>query len=171
MQTLASGISPSKGGRNMPELCWEGWTPWQSLAQLDLKSVTQNPGAYAISAGKPISRAIGIDSEGILDIGESRSLRQRLRAFIRCATRYGDEGHMAGWRFGFFRYSRHFPFESLLVRWREATTKQEAYELEGRMLVDYLHAHGELPPLNYSFNWSPFRTGGWDLFDRMIGSN
>jgi hypothetical protein len=33
------------------------------------------------------------------------------------------------------------------------------------MSVTYLLRHAELPPLNYQFNWQPFKEIGWRVFD------
>lgn len=145
-----------------------GWTNSTILKDVDLKSITTGPGTYIISTGRPIARVIEIDPEGIIDIGESGRLRQRVREFVRSATEPGREGHMAGWRYAFFRFDRHFPFDELRIRWCTVETKAEAYEIEGRTMLAYLTKHAELPPLNYSFNWSPFKADGWDLFDRML---
>jgi len=123
---------------------------------LDFREVSTDPGAYVIATDKPVSRAIGVDDLGLLDVGESDGLRARLRDFKRCLTKRGDEGHMAGWRFAFFRFERHFPVESLRVRWTATTSKEKAYAMEGRILLEYIKLHGELPPLNYKFNWSEF---------------
>lgn len=147
---------------------WSEWSEWHALADLELSAVPVKPGAYIISAARPIQRSIGEDILGVLDIGESLNLRQRIRDFIRCATRHGDEGHMAGWRCAFFRFERLYPFSALRVRWLATATKAEAYEIEGRLFLEYLLAHAELPPLNYSFNWSVFRREGWDHFDKLL---
>jgi hypothetical protein len=152
----------------MNEFDWAGWSDWQALAALDRTHIPKGPGAYVIASDRPLHRAVGVDPLGILDIGESAGLRHRLDVFQWCATHYKYEGHMAGWRFAFFRFSRHFPVEALRVRWIAAPTKQDANEIEGRMLLCYLANHLELPPLNYSFNWRPFRKDGWDVFDRLI---
>jgi hypothetical protein len=112
-----------------------------------------------------VNRAIGTDTEGFLDVGESRSLQDRLWGFLRCVTRRGEEWHRAGWRFAFFRFERHFPVSSLRVRWLATETKAEAYNVEGRLLLAYLVRHCELPPLNYKFNWKPIEDLGWNIFD------
>lgn len=103
--------------------------------------------------GRPIHRVVGIDEDGILDIGESGRLRGRLRSFLKCAATRGTAGHMAGWRYAYLRFARHFPLTELEVRWRHFPTKAEAYNEEGRLLAAYVAAHFELPPLNYKFNW------------------
>lgn len=93
---------------------WTSWTPWHALHELDFKAVPTGPGAYVISVGTPLNRVVGTDPEGIIDIGESGGLRKRLRDFCRCAATEGEEGHVAGWRFAFFQFKRHYPFEKLL---------------------------------------------------------
>ncbi len=149
---------------------WTSWTPWCQLEGLDFKQVPRGLGAYVISVGTALNRVVGIDSEGMIDIGESGGLRQRLKDFCRCATRRGEEGHMAGWRFAFFQFHRHFTFESLRVRWIATASKDDARDAEGRLMLAYLLNHAELPPLNYSFNWRPFERDGWDLFDRLLSA-
>ena len=140
----------------MKDFDWMGWTDWTPLATLSFKTVPTAPGAYIIATDKPVCRAIGTDPLGFLDVGESSGLRTRLKDFHRCLTKRGDEGHMAGWRFAFFRFERHFPMESLRVRWAAATTKEQAHALEARVMLEYIKLHCELPPLNYQFNWKEF---------------
>ena len=155
--------SPVGGRRirlvSMAEYDWTDWTDWEGLTELDLQSLSTGPGAYVLSTGSPLHRAVGTDEQGILDIGESAGLRGRIQSFLSCAQNYGNEGHMAGWRYSFFRFSRHFALEDLRIRWVGVESKKIAREIEGRVMVAYLANHAELPPLNYSFNWSPFPGG------------
>ncbi|QSQ14193.1 hypothetical protein [Myxococcus landrumensis] len=148
---------------------WSSWTAWVSLSSVSPEDIPALPGAYVISTVAPIARAASSDELGILDIGEAgegaATLRGRLERFRRCATDRGQTGHMAGWRYAFFRFDRHFPLSSLRVRWSVTPSKQTANELEGRLLLTYLLRYGELPPLNYKFNWSAFESLGWDAFD------
>jgi hypothetical protein len=148
-----------------PDFDWTGWSSWFSLDALDLKSITSGPGAYVIAADRPITRAIGVDAEGFLDVGESGLLRKRLRDFKKCAGQRGSQGHMAGWRYAFFRFERQFPLHSLRIRWVGADSKAAAYRAEGRILLAYIQRHCELPPLNYKFNWDVFEESGWHIFD------
>lgn len=153
----------------LQEYDWTGWTAWTDFLDLDLKTVPAQPGAYVLSTTRPINRAIDADPMGILDIGESgkgkATLRGRLKAMRRCMTKRGDLGHMAAWRFAFFRFERHYPHDSLRIRWIQADNKQEAQNYEGRVMLTYLLRHSELPPLNYQFNWKPFEKIGWTVFD------
>ena len=135
---------------------WTEWTPWTNLVELDLKTVSTGPGAYVIATHVPLSRCRGRDDYGILDIGETGTLRNRFRKFLRCSGEQFQEGHMAGWRFCFFCLDRYFPRDNLRVRWIEAKTKEAAHAVEGQVLLTYLRRHCELPPLNYKFNWSSF---------------
>ena len=151
---------------NFTEFDWSGWSEWESLAGLDMKTVTTGPGAYVIAANQPLHRAVGSDDDGLLDVGESTYLRQRLRDFVRCATKRGDEGHMAGWRYAFFHFADHYPFPSLRIRRIATATKEDAYRREGQLMLVYLRRHAELPPLNYKFNWKLFEELGWKLLDK-----
>ena len=125
----------------------------------DFQRVTTGAGAYVIATDRPLNRAIGSDEDGILDVGESMHLRQRLRRFRRCAMNRLKKGHMAGRRYASLRLERHFPLDSLRVRWTAAESKDDANRIEGIVMLRYLQRHGELPPLNYSFN----RNKGVDL--------
>ena len=149
----------------MHDFDWSSWTDWTNLSSLDMKTVPAGPGAYILATDRPINRAVETDPLGILDIGESKGLRQRLNNFKRCATKRHAENHMAGWRYQFFHFYKHYPFDTLRIRWASAESKDAAYRLEGQIMLAYLQRHSELPPLNYSFNWSPFRESGWDIFD------
>ena len=106
-----------------------------------------------IAAKKSIHRAVGKDIEGILDIGESKTLRARVRSFISCASGAQQSGHMAGWRYNKYDFESNFPLSTLYISWHAAATKSEAYALEGHMLREYIEQHKERPPLNYKFNW------------------
>ena len=131
---------------------WKEWTDWQPLHSC-LSSLPTGPGAYMIAAKKSIHRAVGKDIEGILDIGESKTLRARVRSFISCASGAQQSGHMAGWRYNKYDFESNFPLSTLYISWHAAATKLEAYALEGHMLREYIEQHKELPPLNYKFNW------------------
>jgi hypothetical protein len=119
------------------------------------------PGAYCISASRSIPRVKGSDPNGIIHVGESGYLRNRIITFHSCAGSLEVVGHMAGWRFAYFRLNKIFPIKSLRVRWIETKTKERAYKAEARVLVDYIKLHFELPPLNYKFNWAL-----WDQLEK-----
>jgi len=132
---------------------WEGWEPeWLKLKEHYGKAPAV-PGVYIICADRAINRAVGIDEQGILTVGESSNLKRRLSAFVRSAE---DEkaGHMAGWRYSYYSFKKAFPLDSLWVSWCPTVDKASAYAKEGEMLGLYLAEHYELPPLNYKFNWS-----------------
>jgi hypothetical protein len=76
------------------------WTPWKPLATCR-EQRPMPPGAYRIRCrGRVIGRAIGVDGDGVLDIGKSVHLRRRLAAFFRFVTAAQvRHGHMAGWRY------------------------------------------------------------------------
>ena len=149
----------------MLDFDWRDWTGWTPLVGLDFSVVTRTAGAYVIATDRPVNRAIDTDEEGFLDIGESEMLRSRLQSFVRCASTRGKEGHMAGWRYAFFRFDQRFPLRTLRIRWVARASKVEAYRAEGRLLLAYLRRHAELPPLNYKFNWDAFEELGWDHLD------
>ena len=133
---------------------WKGWTDWELLDGLDFRTVTTGPGVYVIVANKPLSRVVGVDRTGILDIGESAWLRSRLRMFFRSASGCKKVAHSAGRRYLLFKLDRHIPFHTLRVRWTKLKTKAESKHMEGKLQREYIKHHCELPPLNAQFTWS-----------------
>jgi hypothetical protein len=134
---------------------WPNWTQWVLLqtVALDWKMVPIGAGTYMIAAHRRLQRAVGVDEEGILDIGTSKRLRMRLNEFWQCAKNSKRRGHMAGWRFAEYNMTKHFPLETLHVCWRPAETADEAAYEEARLIDEYVHQHMESPPLNYSASW------------------
>lgn len=152
----------------MLEYDWSGWTDWSPLSTLDFSTVPETPGAYVIATDRPVNRAVGIDPDGVLDVGEagkSKPLRVRLQTFYECASNRNQVGHFAGWRFAFYYFDRHFPVSTLRVRWLTTKSKEEAAMAEGRLLLAYKRQHCELPPLNNRDNWKVFEKLGWAILD------
>ncbi len=114
---------------------WDGWTDWVAL---DDASPPPGAGVYAVSCGRKTARVGADDPEGILDIGESSSLRTRLLAFRRCASSAGTRGHMAGWRLRVTGLTARLGSPPLRVRWREYDDRAAAYRGEGDQLGAYL---------------------------------
>jgi len=132
-------------------------SPWIPLTYDETGRLPEKPGAYQIRCrGHQIPRMLAVDEEGILDIGESANLRGRLGVFLYAAE--GKKGpHAAGWRYNFLGLARRgFPLGDLEFRWAGAESKAAAYSLEGDLMKGYLDRFGELPPLNYKFNWSQY---------------
>lgn len=88
----------------MQEVDWSLWTGWQPLNALDWSLVPKGPRAHIIATSQPINRAVNTHREGYLDVGESDNLADCLWSFRRCASQRGATGHIAGWRFAFFRF-------------------------------------------------------------------
>ncbi|MFH0978973.1 MAG: hypothetical protein V1837_06775 [Candidatus Woesearchaeota archaeon] len=130
---------------------------WLILDELEVKKVPSKPGAYKISVfkadGTPIriNRFLGVDPEGVIDIGESTDLHARLQNFKRNIEK-GSGGHMAGWRFHFLKL--YEKFKILKFSFEVCATKEQAYKKEYAMMKRYIDEHKELPPLNYKYNWS-----------------
>lgn len=133
---------------------------WNELTDLQIKNIPSKPGAYKIrickSKCKPIkiNRFIGVDKDGIIDIGQSKDLRNRLRTFKKCVETHDYGGHMAGWRFNYLKLSQKLKFPILEFTYKKCNSKKQAYEQEHKWMKEYVHEHKELPPLNYSYNWS-----------------
>jgi hypothetical protein len=137
---------------------WSNWFPFSEVA---LAEVHASAGAYVLglpaSHGRgTLGRLLGEDPHGLLDVGEAGNLRDRLLAFRRCASMEGERGHMAGWRLGSMGLLNRLGInaDDLRMSVCYATSKDDAYRVEGTILRIYYDPFGELPPLNYKFNWS-----------------
>ncbi len=154
---------------------WKNWnfkshgrfgSKWHRLTENTVKDSPEEPGVYLLARPKrqggtsagPIGRLLADDPWGILDIGEAICLRTRIGQLRDCCANRGLQGHMAGWRLGTLRLIRRLDLDpdDLLVAWSKVGSKKEAYEWEGWLLRNYFRVFGELPPLNYKFNWSAF---------------
>ena len=135
---------------------WKDWNNGFRLEDAVARIPSGTSGAYLLGLmderrkSIPITRLCGEDPHGVLDIGESDDLKDRLGKLSTCLTKEGARGHMAGWRYTFLRLKELLPGD-LYVCWCSA---EDSYELEGKMLWAYTSAFRELPPLNYKFNWS-----------------
>jgi hypothetical protein len=116
--------------------------------------IPEKAGVYFIHSydnGHPtgLNRVLGTDEEGVLYIGRSVNLRERLRMFWRVldpklkatahtfGTKYNDNKKL--WE--------AFPLKSLYVSYRITT---EPKKLESELLDKYFSKYGEVPPFNSS---------------------
>lgn len=133
------------------------WMEWLPLTNEEVAAVPEGAGAYIVGIRRDrIGRLLADDPHAIVDVGESARLRVRLRDFMRCAGSAGQEGHMAGWRLGSFGLLERLgvTVSDLRFSYCQAQDKDDAYRIEGEMLRMYFDLFGELPPLNYKFNWT-----------------
>ena len=132
------------------------WSKWCRLEKIEqVQDIPSGFGAYVIATtNRRIARAKGSDPDGVLHVGESTYLKDRIYKFRSCARDPKVGTHSAGWRYAHFGLNKQFPVETLRVRWVEARSKEEAYQAEARFLMHYIKSYCELPPLNYKFNWA-----------------
>ncbi len=135
------------------------WNDWQPFSAKTIKGIVDQAGAYVLglpAKRTPLGRLLGRDVHGILDVGEATHLRKRLDTLHKCASAKGATGHMAGWRLGSMALLGELgvKVDSLRISVCYSTSKEEAYRVEGAILRNYFRLFGELPPLNYKFNWS-----------------
>ncbi|MCA9579448.1 MAG: hypothetical protein KC668_28660 [Myxococcales bacterium] len=136
------------------------WTEWHALSpEVVEANVPTGPGVYVLGLGqrkRGVARLLGVDVHSVLDVGESGALRRRLLTLHRCVSTPGQTGHMAGWRLGTQGLLERMGVTvgQLRVSWCPVEDKRTAYGTEGQILQGYYHLFGELPPLNYKFNWA-----------------
>jgi hypothetical protein len=150
----------------MIEYDWGGWTegsPLITLRERNFPGLTETPGAYVIAARKlKIPRIFGVDTNGIVCVGESEGLRSRIRNFAACVAE-GKDSHMAGWKYNLFNLKRCGPADSLIVRWFSGEDKEAARAMQWKILRAYILNHCEMPPLNGNLDRKELEKSAWRL--------
>jgi hypothetical protein len=96
-----------------------------------------------------LNRVLGTDEEGVLYIGKSENLRERLRMLWRVLNpKLKATAHTFGTKYNDNKKLREaFPLKSLYVSYRITT---EPKTLESELLDKYFSKYGEVPPFNSS---------------------
>lgn len=118
------------------------------------KHIPECGGVYFIkthSKKKPIriNRVLGIDEDGILYIGKSENLRERLRMLWRVINpKQKATAHTFGKKYNENKKLREaFPLKSLYISYGISTDPKV---LEFKLLNKYFLKFGEVPPFNSS---------------------
>jgi hypothetical protein len=151
---------------------WFGWEPFHSVDELKLLGWV--PGVYAIrlfnyrkQKPEPISRLIGEDESGILQIGVSKKLGKRLVKFFNSCYN-GAHSHSEGERMCLIRLLTQFeelvyPESSLQYCTKWTHDISQAKLEEEKLLKGYFKRFGELPPLNSNVGNQHIRWSGKDV--------
>jgi len=129
------------------------WSQAHLLTSREHLKIGRRPGVYRIRAfdakGRPlpVARAAGVDSLGILHIGQSKNLGVRLRTFRQAAEGL-QAAHHAGNQFHHWGFSRRFPFQHLRFDYVLANSQKEAIEWERELHEEYRRAFLDRPPLD-----------------------
>ena len=141
-----------------------GWTGcWPLMDNSWKPHVAAAPGTYRLrvadgTSWRVIRRAGGDDPGGVLDIGKTKNLWDRLSKFQR-AIRNGKDSHAAGIKFHSYDFATEFPHETLQIEIVQLPSKNHAEALELGLLEHYLYRFKDLPPLNSTAgNWSAVKT-------------
>ena len=108
---------------------------------------------YSISENghpKAVQRVLKIDSSGILYIGKSKNIKDRLRMLFRVLhpELYKADAHTFGKNYNqSLGLQDSFPLESLAINYH---LTQDYSNLETSELKKYFDEFGEVPPLNFS---------------------
>jgi len=95
----------------------------------------------------PINRILGIDTNGVLYIGESENLRDRLRMLWRVLNpEYLATAHTFGVNYNALpSLQLRFPLNTLAVEY-EVNAHHKIYET--KLIETYRQTFGEVPPMN-----------------------
>ncbi len=145
----------------IPSVCtWSEWLGIDHYSEID-----SLPGVYGIRLldstnhlPVPINRLLGKDEDGLLAIGESKDLRQRIKLFYKVTIKRRELlKHSAGDRLFLNLIFSHvssnnnfFKNKTLQVSFTKADDKKSAQGLEELLMKVYFIQFGELPPLNSS---------------------
>jgi len=113
------------------------------------------PGVYKIfsldESEKPIPlpRVLGIDPFGVLYIGKSDNLKNRVRMLWRVLQpNYKASAHTFGMNYKSLQIIQDaFPYDTLAIEYEE---NPEAKKHEKSLIESYRQVYGEVPPLNGS---------------------
>lgn len=113
------------------------------------------PGIYKIfsldenDVARPLSRVLGKDPLGILYIGKSENLKDRVRMLWRVLQpNYRASSHTFGTNYKSLQVIRDaFPYDTLAIEYEE---NPEAKIYEKSLIESYRQLYGEVPPLNGS---------------------
>lgn len=156
-------------------LNFSAWSSLQALDDVD-ESPLDGPGVYQLRAvdgkGTPIEigRWLGVDSGGLLYIGSTGDSICRRVGRLRDGIDQHSKGHTAGKkRFILARwvpaYSEQLADAHREYRWA-STDPAEAQSVESDLLMEYVRAFGETPPLNGDFPYR-MRPEVWE--ERHVG--
>ena len=144
--------------RDVMEMKWSEWLPFGEVA---LGGLPEKEGIYQFRCvdekGTPImiSRLKGKDSNGIIYIGSSENLKNRIKGFWKTIENWDRSRHAAAWTYCTFKYDSLFPPHNLQFRYI-ATKSTTRYEFD--LLLGYRKKFMDLPPLNsnrppYPYDW------------------
>ena len=106
---------------------------------------------YSLNEKKAIKtrRVLGVDKEGVLYIGKSENLRDRLRMLWRVLnTNYKANAHTFGEKYNTYKILKdNFPKKTLAIKF---VISKNPKVLESKMLNEYIKKYGEVPPFNSS---------------------
>lgn len=116
------------------------------------KNIPKDGGIYkilCIQNKKPIkiNRVLGIDNQGILYIGKSDNLKERLRMIWRVLNpNLKANAHTFGTKYnGNYKLRKVFPLKTLFVSYKTTTAPKT---LETKLINQYFAKFGEVPPFN-----------------------
>jgi hypothetical protein len=117
------------------------------------QTIPSKPGVYHIysldpkNKPKKLQRLIGKDEEGILYIGKSENLRERLRMLWRVLNPdLNATAHTFGEKYNTYQVLKsNFPLNTLAIKFR---CSNNAKELEIKLIDEYINIFGEVPPFN-----------------------
>lgn len=127
------------------------WSKWLRFEVKELSTIPEKEAIYQFRCvdekGTPlmISRLKGKDSNGIIYIGSSENLKNRIKGFSKTVEKKDRSRHAAAWTYCSFNYSSIFPARRLQFRYK-VTPNTTTSEFD--LLLGYRKKFMDLPPLN-----------------------
>ena len=133
------------------------------MREFNPKLIERTPGIYVVRCLKgnrprKFRRLNGTDKQGILCIGKSVNLRNRIRAFYNDIHKNGLEVkyHSEGWNYRKYFRDSHNPSKlkispiDMEFLWKNVRTGKTADDTETRLIQEYVVKFQDKPPLNIS---------------------
>jgi hypothetical protein len=128
------------------------WYKLEYLAKEEFNDVPQSPGVYFVRWSKggrpvPVHRLGGRDDKGILYVGSSKNLRDRIEQLWK-AIEEGFRQHTVSTTFAFCGLLDLVKSSELEASWKVLKSPEEAENQEWAAIYLYCRKYKEPPPLN-----------------------
>ena len=149
------------------------WKNLQELASEKFSGIDNTPGIYFIRWVKnevpvPINRLGGSDKNGLLYIGQTKTLRRRFQRIWRgITTEINTKTNIHTLRKTIFFCKIHevINLDEYEIAWKQLQTKNEAQGQEAAALKLYTEKFNEPPPLNLKLCRSRYAIWGLGIWD------
>jgi hypothetical protein len=131
------------------------------LSEVEVHTIPESPGVYVVCWIKegdvvPVPRILGVDKAGILYVGSTTNIANRLKSLLKTIRMARGENEKPSKKYRhtlvltllYTGLAERISSKDLLVYYKTFTNKKEAEIQEALFLYEYTRLYGEPPPLN-----------------------